>query len=155
MIWLRSELLMGMAPVLQQVSLAALFVVRQDNSADGVGWIDESRPSPRRPVDFFREIPDEFDALDDRGGRVIMLGDGTETSSDSEEDMVLPDEVEEKDDEVLETVPPKETKGIEGAGDVSNNLERDKENTKIDSTPKGVGTQHDEEGLTKESTAAK
>jgi len=125
--------------------------------ADGDGPCappNESRPPPRRPADFFREAPDEFDALEDRGGRIIMLGDGTEALSDSDDEL-LADEVEEKDDEVLETVPLKETKGSEGAEDVPNNSERDKENTKIDSTPKDVGTQQDEEVLTKESTAAK
>jgi protein phosphatase 2C family protein 2/3 len=121
----------------------------------------------------FDDIPDEFDVRESNSsvrstggaGRIIMLGDGTEVLTDSDDAEMFDDEPgkeEENDDEALERIVAtekreegEETKeGDEKVKDESK-PEKGKENEKIDISSKTQGTNPESTEQKGESTVAK
>lgn len=90
--------------------------------ADGCPIAEYKGPGGRRSNRFTDESPDEFDAEESNGvvrdairsGRIIMLGDGTEVLTDSDNTAMFDDEQkDEKDDEALAKTPSKEDKSVD------------------------------------------
>ncbi|PWW71941.1 protein phosphatase 2C [Tuber magnatum] len=120
----------------------------------------------------FDDSPDEFDAKDSNNsvrsasgaGRIIMLGDGTEVLTDSDDAEMFDDEPgkeEENDDEALEQITPTEkreedekVKGEESMKDEPKSG-KGKENEKLDISSKTQGTSPESTGQKGEPTVAK
>lgn len=113
----------------------------------------------------FDDSPDEFDARNSNNsvrsaagaGRIIMLGDGTEVLTDSDDAEMFDDEPdkEENDDEALKPIAATEKRGDdEGMRNVLK-PEKGKENEKIDISLKTQGTNPESVEQKGESTTAK
>jgi len=127
-------------------------------------WIAEFRGPGVHPTNF-EDSPDEFDARNSNNsvrsaagaGRIIVLGDGAEVLTDSDDADMFDDEPdkEENDDEALEPIAATEKRGdYEGMKDEPKS-EKGKENEKIDISSKTQGTNPESVGQKGESTTAK
>ncbi|RPA95594.1 PP2C-domain-containing protein [Choiromyces venosus 120613-1] len=114
----------------------------------------------------FDDSPDEFDARHpnnsvrskNEAGRIIMLGDGTEVLTDSDDAEMLDEESdkeEEKDDEALERIAAKEKREEDEEMKDDPKSEKGKENEKIDISSKTQGTTTEPAGQKGESAIAK